>query len=126
MEKPVRTSREMTSSTSGGFEGGVMAMVLGDSDTRGVSIGHTDYTERGRGEQCRALFPKTPLLTITIKSLLIAVIYNQLNLNTYQQHISTIYHQQVITTRYTKNTISMYNFLFITDYNPWGFLATTK
>jgi hypothetical protein len=29
-------------------------MILGEMD-----VGHTNYTERG-GEQCRALFPKTP------------------------------------------------------------------
>ena len=62
----------------------------------------------------------------TFYSLLIVFIYNQLYVNTYQQHISTIYHQQVITTRNTKKTRCMYNFLFITDYNPWGFLATTE
>jgi hypothetical protein len=33
----VRTLREMTGSTLGGSEGGVMSMVSGDSDTRGVS-----------------------------------------------------------------------------------------
>jgi hypothetical protein len=62
----------------------------------------------------------------TFYLLLIVVIYNELDVNTYQQHISTIYHQQVITTRNTKNTRCMYNFLFITDYNAWGFLATTE
>jgi hypothetical protein len=34
VEKPVRELREMTSSTSGGSEGGVMSVDLGDSDTR--------------------------------------------------------------------------------------------
>jgi hypothetical protein len=33
----VRAFREMTGSTLGGSEGGVMSMVSGDSDTRGVS-----------------------------------------------------------------------------------------
>ena len=41
-------------------------------------------------------------------------------------NISAIYHQQVITTMNTKNTRCMYNFLFITDYNPWGLSATTE
>jgi hypothetical protein len=34
----VRALREMTGSTSGGFEGGVMSRVSGDSNIRGVSI----------------------------------------------------------------------------------------
>jgi hypothetical protein len=66
---------------------------------------------------------KTHQLALNIYSLPIVVIYNQLDLSTYQQHISAIYHQQVIT---TKNTRCMYNFLFITDYNPWGLSATTE
>jgi hypothetical protein len=33
----VRELREMTSSTSGGSEGGVMSVVSGESDTRGFS-----------------------------------------------------------------------------------------
>jgi hypothetical protein len=70
-------------------------------------------------------FPKLPSCTKThqlsfnIYSLPIAVIYNQLDESTYQQHISAIYHQQVIITMNTKNTRCMYNFLFITDYIPW-------
>jgi hypothetical protein len=35
----VRELREMIGSTLGGFEGGVMSGVSGDSDTRGVSVG---------------------------------------------------------------------------------------
>ena len=70
-------------------------------------------------------FPKLPSCTKThqlafnIFSLPIVVIYNQLDVGTYQQHISTIYHQQVIIIMDTKNTRCMYSFLFITDYNPW-------
>jgi hypothetical protein len=70
-------------------------------------------------------FPKLPSCTKThqlafnIYSLPIVVIYNQLDVGTYQQHISAIYHQQVIIIMDTKNTRCMYNFLFITDYNPW-------
>jgi hypothetical protein len=77
-------------------------------------------------------FPKLPSCTKTnqlafnIYSLPIVVIYNQLDVSTYQQHISAIYHQQVITTMNTKNTRCMYNFLFITDYNPWGLSGTTE
>jgi hypothetical protein len=37
-------------------------------------------------------YTKTPLLTFNISSLLIVVIYNQLDLNTCQQHISTTNH----------------------------------
>jgi hypothetical protein len=37
VEKLVRALREMTSSTSGGSEGGVMSMISSDSDTWGVS-----------------------------------------------------------------------------------------
>ena len=62
---------------------------------------------------------KTHQLAFNIYSLPIAVIYNQLDVSTYQQHISTSHHQQVIITMDTKNTRCMYNFLFITDYNPW-------
>jgi hypothetical protein len=78
------------------------------------------------------VFPKHPSFTkligyhSTFYSLLIVVIYNQLYVNTYQQHISTIYHQQVIIVRNRKNKRCMYNFIFITDYNPWGFSATTE
>jgi hypothetical protein len=68
---------------------------------------------------------KTHQLAFEIYSLPIVFIYNQLDVSTYQQHISAIYHQQVITTMNTKNTRCMYNFLFITDYNPWG-LSTTN
>jgi hypothetical protein len=77
-------------------------------------------------------FPKLPSCTKThqlafnIYSLLIAIIYNQLDVGKYQQHISTIYHQQVIITMDTKNTRCMYNFIFITDYNPWSLSATTE
>ena len=79
----------------------------------------------------RLFFPKlpslhkTPWLIFNIYSLPIVVIYNQLDVSTYQQHISTIYHQQVIITMDTKNTIYMYNFLFIMDFNPWGLSTTT-
>ena len=62
---------------------------------------------------------KNHQLAFNIYSLPIVVIYNQLDVGTYQQHISTIYHQQVIITMDTKNTGCIYNFLFITDYNPW-------
>jgi hypothetical protein len=64
-------------------------------------------------------FPKPPSCTKThqlafnIYSLPIVVIYNQLYVSTYQQHISAIYHQQVITTMNTKNTRCMYNFLLL-------------
>ena len=61
---------------------------------------------------------KTHQLTFNIYSLLTAVIYNQLDVNIYKNLISTIYHQQVIIIMDTKNTICMYNFLFIMDYNP--------
>jgi hypothetical protein len=37
VEKPVRALREMTGSTLGGSEGGVMLVDLGDSDIEGVS-----------------------------------------------------------------------------------------
>jgi hypothetical protein len=37
VEKPVRELREMTGSTLGGSEGGVMSVISGDLDTRGVS-----------------------------------------------------------------------------------------
>ena len=47
-------------------------------------------------------------------------------MNTYQQHISAIYHQQIITTRNKKNTRCIYNFIFIMDFNPWGLSATTE
>ena len=76
-------------------------------------------------------FPKLPSCTKThqlefnIYSLPIIVIYNQLHVSTYQQHILEIYLQQVITTMNIRNTRCMYNFLFITDYNPWG-LSTTN
>jgi hypothetical protein len=36
VEKPVRELREMMGSTSGGSEGGVVSVISGDSDTRGV------------------------------------------------------------------------------------------
>jgi hypothetical protein len=64
-------------------------------------------------------FPKLPSCTKThqlafnIYSLPIVVIYNQLDVSTYQQHISAIYHQQVITTMNTKNTRCMYNFFLL-------------
>jgi hypothetical protein len=64
-------------------------------------------------------FPKLPSCTKThqlafnIYSLLIVFISNQSYVSTYQQHISTIYHQQVITTMNTKNTTCMYNFLLL-------------
>ena len=64
-------------------------------------------------------FPKLPSCTKThqlafnIYSLPIVFIYNQLYVSTYQQHISAIYHQQVITTMNTKNTRCMYNFLLL-------------
>ena len=64
-------------------------------------------------------FPKLPSCTKTyqlafnIYSLPIVFIYNQLDVITYQQHISTIYHQQVITTMNTKNTRCMYNFFLL-------------
>ena len=41
------------------------------------------------------------------------VIYNQLYVSTYQKYISTIYHQQVITTMNTKNTRCMYNLFLL-------------
>jgi hypothetical protein len=69
---------------------------------------------------------KTHQLTFNIYSLPIAIIYNQLVVGTYQQHISTIYHQQVIIIMDTKNTRCMYNFIFITDYNLCGLSATTE
>jgi hypothetical protein len=37
VENPVRALREMMGSNSGGSEGGVMSVISGDSDTRGVS-----------------------------------------------------------------------------------------
>jgi hypothetical protein len=37
VENPVRALRQMPGSTSGGSEGGVMLVISGDSDTRGVS-----------------------------------------------------------------------------------------
>jgi hypothetical protein len=40
----VRALREMTDSTSGGFEGGVMLVVSGDSDTRGVSTSSSEIS----------------------------------------------------------------------------------
>jgi hypothetical protein len=36
-DKPMRTFREMTDSTSGGSEGGVMSLGSGDKDVRGAS-----------------------------------------------------------------------------------------
>jgi hypothetical protein len=71
-------------------------------------------------------FTKTHQLAFNIYSLPIDFIYNQLDVSTYQQHISKIYHQQVIITMNTKNTRCMYNFLFIMDYNPWGLSATNE
>ena len=56
---------------------------------------------------------KTYQLAFNIYSLPIVVIYNQLDVSTYQQHISAIYHQQVITTMNTKNTRCMYNFFLL-------------
>jgi hypothetical protein len=100
----------------------VKACSEGCSDTNCWT--HLPHLEGGVNE-CGDLFPKTSLLHKTyqlafnIYSLLIAVIYNQLDVGTYQQHISAIYHQQVIIIMDTKNTRCMYNFLFITDYNPW-------
>ena len=97
-----------------------------------MSLLDTPTTLREGVNECGDLFPKTSLLqkthqlAITINSLLIVFIYNQLNFNTYQQHISAIYHQQGITKRNTKNTRCMYNFPFITNYNPWGFSETTE
>jgi hypothetical protein len=64
-------------------------------------------------------FPKLPSCTKThqlafnIYSLPIVFISNESDVSTYQQHISTIYHQQVITTMNTKNTTCMYNFLLL-------------
>jgi hypothetical protein len=98
----------------------------------GYQLLDTPTTLRGGVNECGALFPKTSLLHKTyqlafnIYSLPITVIYNQLDVGTYQQHISAIYHQQVIITMDTKNTRCMYNFLFVTDYNPWGLAATTE
>jgi hypothetical protein len=37
VEKPVRALREIKGSTLGGFEGGVMSVDSGDSNTRGIS-----------------------------------------------------------------------------------------
>jgi hypothetical protein len=83
----------------------------------------TPTTLRGGGgggvNECGALFPKTSLLhknssiAFNIYSLPIVFIYNQLDVSTYQQHISAIYHQQVITTMSTKNTRCMYNFFLL-------------
>jgi hypothetical protein len=56
---------------------------------------------------------KNHQLAFNIYSLPIVVIYNQLDVSTYQQHISAIYHQQVITTMNTKNTRCMYNFFLL-------------
>jgi hypothetical protein len=58
-------------------------------------------------------YTKTHQLAFNIYSLPIVFIYNQLYVSTYQQHISAIYHQQVITTMNTKNTRCMYNFLLL-------------
>jgi hypothetical protein len=44
VEKPVRALREMTGSTSGGSEGGVMSVDSGDSDTRGVSTSSSEIS----------------------------------------------------------------------------------
>jgi hypothetical protein len=38
VEKLVRALREMTGSTSGGYEGGVMSLDSGDSNIEGVSF----------------------------------------------------------------------------------------
>jgi hypothetical protein len=42
----VRAFREMTGSNLGGSEGGVMSMVLGDSDTRGVSTSSSEISSK--------------------------------------------------------------------------------
>jgi hypothetical protein len=73
-----------------------------------------------------SLFNKTPYLTFNIYSSPIVVIYNHLDVNIYQQHISAIYHQQVITTRNTKNTRCMYNFSFYYGQQSRGFSTTTE
>jgi hypothetical protein len=92
----------------------------------------TPTTLRGGVNECGDIFSKTSLLhknyqlAFNIYSLPIAVIYNQLDVGTYQQHILAIYHQQVIITMDTKNTRCMYNFPFITDFNPWGLSTKTK
>jgi hypothetical protein len=44
VEKPVRELMEMTCSTLGGSKGRVMSGVLGDSDTRGVSISYFEIS----------------------------------------------------------------------------------
>ena len=44
MEKPVRALRQMTGSTSGGSEGGVMSVISGDLDTRGVSTSSSEIS----------------------------------------------------------------------------------
>jgi hypothetical protein len=46
VEKPVRALREMTGSTSGGSEGGVMSVESGDSDTRGVSTSSYEISSK--------------------------------------------------------------------------------
>jgi hypothetical protein len=74
-------------------------------------------------------FPLTQNSLIIIQHFthyLLLSFYNQLDVNIYQQHMSAIYCQQVIITRNTNNTRCMYHFLFITDYNPWGFSATAE
>jgi hypothetical protein len=64
-------------------------------------------------------FPKLPSCTknhqlaFNIYSLPIVVIYNQLDVSTYQKHISAIYHQQFITTMNTKNIRCMYSFILL-------------
>jgi hypothetical protein len=40
----MRALREMTGSTLGGSEGGVMSMISGDSDTRGVSTSSSEIS----------------------------------------------------------------------------------
>jgi hypothetical protein len=56
---------------------------------------------------------KSHQLAFNIYSIPIVVIYNQLDAITYQQHISTIYHQQVVTTMNRKNTRCMCIFFLL-------------
>ena len=60
---------------------------------------------------------------IFFPKLLIVVIYNQLDVNTYQQHISTTYHQKIISTRNTKNTRCMYIFFLLLWTSIQGFFS---
>jgi hypothetical protein len=65
---------------------------------------------------------KTPWLTFNIYSLPIVVIYNQLDVNIYQQHISTTYIINMSSPQGTQRTQDVCTiFLFIMDSNS-GFI----